>query len=295
MDTAFLQSLNIDQYPVDPHYARELRKIFGERFLRELSDEEKAELGGVTFAPLLFGNWSGSNLLTDCLHRAGLGFPEHGEPMNLPSIEKIAARHDITTFTDYVLFLVRRWQRHELVGFKISVSQLFDLTRTGLVHHFKDIKLLHSVRHDRLAQAVSHYIAKASGNWSTKGGESATADPPYSAADILRFLRRGARLEADYHLYRTIHGVAGMEVWYEELVADTRCRRRSGVHPFPPRMTSHVREHLVPEPIEAVAAFLDCPADLAKVDLSEAATKPQSRQLNQEFAERFRAELRMTD
>ncbi len=271
MDTAFLQSLNIDQYPVDPHYARELRKIFGERFLRELSDEEKAELRKVTFAPLLFGNRSGSNLLTDCLHRAGLGFPEHGEPMNLPSIEKIAARHDITTFTDYVLFLVRRWQRHELVGFKISVSQLFDLTRTGLVHHFKDIKLLHSVRHDRLAQAVSHYIAKASGNWSTKGGESVTADPPYSAADILRFLRRGARLEADYHLYRTIHGVAGMEVWYEELVADTR-------------MT-----------IESAAAFLDCPADLTKVDLSGAATKPQSRQLNQEFAERFRAELRMTD
>jgi hypothetical protein len=36
MDTAFLQSLNIDQCHVDPHYARELRKIFGERFNAEL-------------------------------------------------------------------------------------------------------------------------------------------------------------------------------------------------------------------------------------------------------------------
>ena len=34
---------------------------------------------------------------------------------------------------------------------------------------------------------------------------------------------------------------------------------------------------------------------VGKVDLSGAATQPQSRQLNQEFAERFRAELRMTD
>ena len=270
MDAAFLQSLNIDQYPVDPHYARELRKIFGDRFLRELSDEEKADLGSMTFTPLLFGNRSGSNLLTDGLHRAGLGFPEHGEPMNLPSIERIAERHEITTFTDYVLFLARRWRRHQLVGFKISVSQLFDLTRTGLVHQFKEVKLLHSVRRDRLAQAVSHYIAKASGNWSTKG-ERAAADPPYSAADILRFLRRGARLEADYQLYRTIHDIAGMEVWYEDLVADTKTT------------------------IETIANFLDCPADLSKVDLSTAATQPQSRRLNQEFAERFRADLRMTD
>jgi hypothetical protein len=41
--------------------------------------------------------------------------------------------------------------------------------------------------------------------------------------------------------------------------------------------------------------FLDCPADLSKVDLSTAATQPQSRRLNQEFAERFRADLRMAD
>ncbi|MBL6821363.1 MAG: Stf0 family sulfotransferase [Proteobacteria bacterium] len=271
MDTAFLQSLNIDQYPVDPHYARELRKIFGERFLRELSDEEKAELGEVTFAPLLFGNRSGSNLLTNCLHRAGLGFPEHGEPMNIPSIERIAERHALNSLTDYALFLARRWRQHQVIGFKINIEQLFDLTRTGLLNHFKDIKLLHSVRRDRLAQAVSHYIAKSSGSWSTQEEVSQPITPAFSAPDILQFLRRGARLEADYQLYKTIHGVAGIEVWYEDLVSD-------------PKKT-----------IETIGNFLNCATDLSKVDLATALTQPQNRQLNQEFAERFRSELRMTN
>ena len=80
------------------------------------------------------------------------------------------------------------------VGFKISIGQLFDLTRTGLLKHFKSMKLLHSVRRDRLAQAVSHYIAKASGQWSTTEASAPDQTVPYSAEDILRFLRRGARL-----------------------------------------------------------------------------------------------------
>lgn len=267
MNTDFLQNLSVDQYPFDPHYAQNLRDFFGECFLRELTQEEQTDLSEVTFCPILFGNRSGSNLLTNSLYRAGLGFPEHGEPLNLPSIERISEIHQLETFTDYFLFLSRRWRQHNVVGFKISIGQLFDLTRTGLLKNFKSIKLLHSVRRDRLAQAVSHYIAKASGQWSTT--ETGTPDQavPYSAEDILRFLRRGARLQADYQLYQTIHGFCGLEICFEDFVSNPK---------------SHV---------EDIATFLSCPADLSGLDLESAPTRPQASDLNQQFAHRFRSEL----
>lgn len=268
MDHEFLQKLNIDQYPFDPHYAQSLRALFGDQFQRDLTPKEETELGSVTFCPLLFGNRSGSNLLSDSLFRAGLGFPEHGEPMNVPSIERISNIHKLETFTDYFLFLTRRWRKHDVVGFKMSIGQLFDLTRTGLLNHFADFKLLHSVRRDRVAQAVSHYIAKASGNWSSRSEYSIEEALPYSAEDILQFLRRGARLNADYELYQTIHGVAGMEVWYEDLI------------------------HQPQDQVSAVAAFLGCPADLAHLELKSASTRSQTSDLKKRFAARFRSELR---
>ena len=268
MDTDFLQNLSVDQYPFDPHYAQNLRDLFGERFLRELTQEEQADLNEVTFCPIIFGNRSGSNLLTNSLYRAGLGFPEHGEPLNLPSIERISEIHQLETFTDYFLFLSRRWRQHNVVGFKISIGQLFDLTRTGLLKHFKSIKLLHSVRRDKLAQAVSHYIAKASGQWSTTEAGTPDQAVPYSAEDILRFLRRGARLQADYQLYLTIHGFSGMEICFEDFVSSPE---------------SHVEE---------IATFLNCPADLSGLDLESAPTRPQASDLNQQFAHRFRSELK---
>ena len=267
MDPEFLQKLKIDQYPFDPHYALALRALFGNQFQRELTSEEITELGSVTFCPLLFGNRSGSNLLSDSLFRAGLGFPEHGEPLNVPSVERISKRHKLETFTDYFLFLTRRWRKHDVVGFKISIGQLFDLTRTGLLSHFASIKLLHSVRRDRVAQAVSHYIAKTSGNWSSKSEDTSQNAIPYSAEDILRYLRRGARLQADYELYQTIHGVAGMEIWYEDLIQQPQ------------------------DQVSAVAAFLDCPADLKNLELKRAATRSQTTDLKKQFAARFRSEL----
>ena len=267
MDHEFLQKLNIDQYPFDPHYALGLRALFGDQFQRELTSEEITELSSVTFCPILFGNRSGSNLLSDTLFRAGLGFPEHGEPLNVASVERISNRHNLETFTDYFLFLTRQWRRHNTVGFKISIGQLFDLTRTGLVSHFANIKLLHSVRRDKVAQAVSHYIAKASGNWSSKSEDLSQNDILYSAEDILRFLRRGARLQADFELYQTIHGFDGIEVWYEDLIRQPH------------------------DQVSTVAAFLGCPVDLTSLDVESAATRPQTSALKEKFAARFRSDL----
>ena len=268
MDTNFLQNLSVDQYPFDPHYAQSLRTFFGDHFLRELTQAEQADLNKVTFCPILFGNRSGSNLLTNSLYMAGMGFPEHGEPLNLPSIERISGIHQLETFTDYFLFLSRRWRQHNVAGFKISIGQLFDVTRTGLLNHFKSIKLLHSVRRDRIAQAVSHYIAKASGQWSTTKADTADHAVPYSAEDILRFLRRGARLQADYELYLTIHGFSGMEICFEDFVSNPKSF------------------------VEDIAMFLNCPADLSNLDLQSAPTRPQASDLNQQFAHRFRSELK---
>ena len=90
---------------------------------------------------------------------------------------------------------------------------------------------------------------------------------PYSAEDILRYLRRGARLQADYELYQTIHGVAGMEIWYEDLIQQPK------------------------DQVSAVAAFLDCPADLKNLELKRAATRSQTTDLKKQFAARFRSEL----
>lgn len=269
MNTDFLRTLNAATYPFDAHYAKELRDIFEDQFLRELTGDEKKELGAITFAPLLFGNRSGSNLLTECLYRAGMGFPEHGEPMNTPSIRKIMEQQCINTFTDYFLFLVRRFQKNGVVGFKLSIGQLFDLTRTGLTNHFCNIKLLHCLRHDRLAQAVSHHIAKSSGNWSTLQSQESRCEPSYSAEAIMQFLRRGAKLEADYRLYCTIHGTRGMEVWHEDFIRDP---------------SSHIR---------AIAQFLNCDADLSTVNLKTTSIQPQGNETNKRFARQFREDLHL--
>ena len=152
--------------------------------------------------------------------QAGLGFYPTGEPLNIQSVRNISARQDIDNFTDYLLFLVRRCQCDGVAGFKMTIDQLFDLTRLGVLEPFGDIKLVHSVRRDLLAQAISHFKARETGKWVSQTKSEAPVEVPYEGADIIRCLHAVTQRRGHYDYYRTLHRVPGINVFYEDVLDD---------------------------------------------------------------------------
>ncbi len=261
-----LERLPRNLYPADSVHAKELRKHFGRDFLRELTAEEADELGGMTFSPLVFSNRSGSNLLSELLVQAGMGFYPLGEPMNVASIRRISDRHGLSSFTDYMLFLVRRYRRDDLVGFKLSIGQLFDLTRLGVLQHFEEVKLVHSVRRDLLAQAISHYKARETGKWMSRTDQDTPTDVPYEGEDIMRCLQVVTMRRGHYEYFRSLHRVPGVNIFYEDVLNDPVAA------------------------VTRVAEFLNKPADTSAVDVAAVAIKQQRDSVNKALRTQFVAD-----
>lgn len=215
-------TLDAQLYPTESEHQRDIEQHFGDALSRPLSDKETQLLASLDIFFVAFSNRSGSTLLSEMLFQCEVAVPPKAEVFNSDSVIPVCVEHGIPTFTDYFLQVVGGWHKAGLVGFKIGPRQLFWLTRSGLLRHFNSVKVINSLRRDRVLQAVSLYIARHTGQWQSHMDTRADADAiAYSATEIAGALRQITDDQLLIEYYAQLHGIACLKIVYEDLLADS--------------------------------------------------------------------------
>ena len=216
-----LAELTEEAYPWRSEHQAGIERHFGERLLRPLSDEERDRCARLRVFCLLFSNRSGSTLLADTLFRAGFPIPPQVEPFNADLVIATACEHGMDSFVDYLLALVQNWPEHGWLGFKIGPRQFAWLARLGLLELFREVRVLTCGREDKLRQAVSLYVARATNSWHS--GMPAGTDPdalPYCRETLLACLREVLESERLIEYLCALHGPERFATRYEGLLDD---------------------------------------------------------------------------
>ncbi|MCR9106926.1 MAG: Stf0 sulfotransferase family protein [Gammaproteobacteria bacterium] len=269
---ALLAGLDTGLYPAQCEHQQEIESHFGDATYRPLLPLEQEQLQSLRLHVVAFSNRSGSTLLTSLLHQAGAGVPPRAEVFNSDSVIAVAQEHGIHSFTDYFLQVVLGWAHNGAAGFKMGPRQLFWLTRAGLLGSLGEVKLVNTLREDVIAQAVSLYLARQTGQWhSDMSASRQTGAIPYSREGILQALQTVAIDQYLVRYYVGLHGVDAITVTYEQLMANTE------------------------DTVREVLEFLDLP-DCAggTIDLSSVAIRRQATSHNKELADKFRTEFALS-
>jgi len=274
MQLDILRSLRPAHYPALSPHQEQIEALFGDRTLRDFSAEEKARLSEIDLFFVGFTNRSGSTLFTELLYQAGFPIPARAEVFNGDEVARIVAEHHTPTFSDYFLQLVEGWAKHGAAGFKIGARQLFWLTRTGILSNLRSVRIINTVRHDKLAQAVSFCIARQTKVWRTAMGddtESAASESEnveYSCDDLVGALHTLTINQLLFDYYVNLHAVPAIQVEYEQVLAQPR------------------------EEVERVMTFLNyTSADLDLVDIAGVGIRQQRSAVNDRMIAQFRREF----
>lgn len=223
-------------------HERRLTNLFGPDGMRRRSD---ALCFTTPLVVIAFTNRSGSNLLADYVVQGQVAGGA-GEFLNHDFVTKHAQEQGITHLADYMLDLQTRFAGPAgALAVKASWDQLAMLHRTGLTGMFPEVRVLHVLRQDVLAQAVSYVIALQTGQWSSQH-EARETELRFEPDVILRVMD-------DFHranlLIRMICDTAGFRRWtlaYEQISDDPDTHvgnvlrpaglARSDWRPAPPRL-----------------------------------------------------------
>ena len=168
---------------------------------------------------LAFTNRSGSNLLADYLVQTGQ-VAGLGEFLNHETVSRQKDVLQVRSAPDYLLALARRLSREgQHFGVKASAEQLDFLIRWRLPCLFTRTTVVHIHRDDILGQAVSHWIALQTGQWtSQQDGRTVAADFDVSAAQMIA--HNVLRSDSAIRMKCGLHFLPYVSVSYEELTFD---------------------------------------------------------------------------
>lgn len=274
MQLDIIRDLRPAFYPALSPHQEEIEGYFGDSTLREYSAEEKARLGEIDLFFVAFTNRSGSMLLTELLHQTGFPVPAHAEVFNGDEVARVSAEQNIPTFSDFFLKLVENWARHGQAGFKIGANQLFWLTRTGILSNLRSVRVINTVRRDKVAQAVSFYIARETRVWHTAMADESgpsTFDSEsleYSRDDLVRSLHNLTMNQFLFDYYLNLHALPVIQVEYEQVLEQPR------------------------DEVERIITFLNYPgADPNLVDIERVGIRQQRSAVNDRLIAQFRQEF----
>jgi trehalose 2-sulfotransferase len=179
---------------------------------------------------------TGSTALCSLLEATGvLGFPrEYLNPRG--PLKPWARRLSASNLSEY-LEALRREQvtPNGVFGFKTLYPDLEPLLDRAPIAELLDAaQFVYLTREDRVAQAISEYLADRSGVWhqdaegerfrSRGGGDP---DPPYNEAEILRRRDALAETEADWERFFGERSIEPLRITYERFVADANATVRA--------------------------------------------------------------------
>lgn len=167
---------------------------------------------------LAFTNRSGSNLLADYLRQTGR-FRGFGEGLNWDEIRRSLETVPTASFPDYIARLAGPLNEPGIWGIKASWEQIIILQRANILSMFSGVKIIHSVRRDLLGQAVSHWIAHQTKQWTSIHKESGIT-PDFSLDRIEQILMDIVRSNTYIDLIARSLGIQRHVVVYERLQDD---------------------------------------------------------------------------
>ncbi|WP_229583523.1 Stf0 family sulfotransferase [Paracoccus sp. S-4012] len=167
---------------------------------------------------LAFTNRSGSNLLADYLRQSGR-FRGFGEGLNADEIERNLAANPDTTFPDYIARVAGAPEEPGYWGIKASWAQIALLKRANILSMFSRVLMVHTVRRDLLGQAVSHWIAHQTNEW-TSAHKRTGIEPRFDIGGIEGILMDIVRSNAAIDMISQVLGIQRHVVVYEQLQDD---------------------------------------------------------------------------
>lgn len=195
------------------------RRAIEMQFEGRVAFKGDSELFSRPLIVLAFTNRSGSNLLADYLRQtncvAGLG-----EYLNRETVTKKSRELNVTNLPDYIGYLVQKLSRDDQqFGVKASAEQLRFLSQWRILRMFPSVCVVHIHRDDLLAQAVSHWIARQTGQWTSlhaKRSDKVTFD----GARMVAIAKDIALADQAIRMHCTFEGLRYVSVSYEEVQAD---------------------------------------------------------------------------
>lgn len=168
-----------------------------------------------------FTNRSGSNLIAEHLHSTGR-FSGFEECFNWDVIPLHAAEFGAKSFPEFVTKIVDRGcVPGTIYGFKAAWDQIAMLLRWRIDTMFTGgVRVIHTIRHDLLEQAVSFSIADQTKRWSSLVEGDPEAVPVFQSEDIegrVDGLAQGNLLIA---YLCSLFKIPRLPVYYEEFAAD---------------------------------------------------------------------------
>ncbi len=269
MQIDILPTIEPGLYPSQSEHQKEIERYFGRSLLRELGPQEIKRFGKLDIFFVVFANRCGSTFLTEIMHQVGFGIPPRAEIFNADWVIPSCKKNDIPSFTNYFMRIISGWNKNQQVGYKISARQLFWLTKTGLLSHFRNVRIIKSKRRDTVSQAISFYIARQTGQWHSKMKRNHDIGPiPYCRDDILRCLHSIHNGQQLTNYYTDIHNLPSISVDYENTLANPD------------------RE------MKRLAGFMDCPQlGEVPVDLEAVNIKQQRNEDNERLLKLFKQDF----
>lgn len=194
-----------------------LRDRFGDRFA---FDGTAPEFSG-PLVLLGFFNRSGSNVLGRHL-KGTRGFGGFTEQLNHPVVGTVSDRQGLSSFPDYFRSIQAKHlhrPRH-IHGFKASWDQVLMLKRARIDRMYDGMRLVHILRADLVAQAVSLVIARQTQQWTSEQEARTEVEPVYDAAQIAQAVQACAEAETRMRMLAEILGLPYLRVTYEDLDRD---------------------------------------------------------------------------
>ena len=171
----------------------------------------------------------GSTLLGFLLHGSGMMGVPHEYLNTRSNLKALASRLGLmgaegTVNMDAYMAAIRRKRTtpNGVFGLKVLRGQLAPFLKSPSVAAIVERgRLIRLRRRDQLAQAISFYMANATGIWSTFEDRTAGTDhPEYNAQEIRRCLEELRAGDAFYTALFAARGITALDVWYEDLIAD---------------------------------------------------------------------------
>jgi LPS sulfotransferase NodH len=169
---------------------------------------------------LAFSNRTGSNLLAEYLRSTSV-FDGFREQLNHDVVSQLSARLEAKSFPDYFESVTQKYgSKNAIYGFKASWAQIMMLLRCRIPQMYNGVRIIHIVRADPLAQAVSYSIAYQTKLWTSEHKGEPGVTPKFDFEDIARRLE-GVLFSAEaVALISSLFEIPRVRIQYEDLVAN---------------------------------------------------------------------------
>ena len=199
------------------HHMKEIEAHFD---LRSAKGAEKlrASLAGVQATFVCFTNRVGSNYFTDVIGRAGMGVRVAEEDFNSASVISTSIKNKLTSFVDYLAFIIERTKNNNTLFLKIGAAQLLWMANRGLLgDFFPNCRFVYLRRRDKIAQAVSLFLMNKTGRHLASDPTTVSEnDIEFDEVALAKQLKWIVDNEAVFDYFFALHRLEPFEIFYEE-------------------------------------------------------------------------------